>query len=186
MAKKLSGSPRLFFLIAKQEKKSLKILIFLAVLCSVIRIQAQTNLTSVLTTNFVTAAPFFREVNGQLYNTSRSSLWKLLKGRCAWVHTNYVAFYTIIPDFGNAGDQPGWNGWDGSPYIKVQIGEHEDGSIFLVRNFPTNLLNSSLTQSFRVFHIGIVQNTDGQPFDVWDYGKPHVVSIVGTNYYRLK
>jgi len=66
----------------------MKLKIILGVLVSLAAISspAQTNFTIVTRTNILQAAPNFREVNGQLYNSSFSKLWHIQTGKILDVH----------------------------------------------------------------------------------------------------
>jgi hypothetical protein len=146
------------------------------------RIEAQTNIAPVLSTNLVAAAPSFREVNGQLYNTERSTLWTSLKGRCLDVGTNGIEIVLIVPTYDRADSSPEWNGWAGPPNQMVVVGEHESDKIIFVKNYPTNR-NIAVTQqiSFRAMQAGTI-NYKGVVLELWDYGKPHIAMVVTTNY----
>src|SRR5438045_1332519 len=60
------------------------------------RAGAQTNSAST-TTNYVTADPSFREVNGRLYNTARSQLWQPIAGEVTTKRAGVILIetYTI-------------------------------------------------------------------------------------------
>ena len=65
----------------------------------------------------------------------------------------------------------------------VQVGEHESDKIIFVKNFPQEMQsNLTVDCTFRATRIGTVVNSNGLPFEVWDYGKPHFGKIVTTNY----
>ena len=81
---------------------------------------AQTNSPPVLQTNWITAAPNFREVAGKLYNVDRSKLWSDLDMRCHQWNSNHTEL---------CGDRV-----DGYyPSHIPRIGDH-----IVVKNFPTN------------------------------------------------
>jgi hypothetical protein len=109
------------------------------------QVKAQTNLASVILTNWLTAASSFREVNGQLYNTESSILWTNFQGECLKVLTNDLAIstFTMEPVY-QAGTTtrfvPGFPRLPGRHEIvpvKVLVAENKvPGRKIILRNYP--------------------------------------------------
>ncbi|HUZ06562.1 MAG TPA: hypothetical protein VMV89_03655 [Candidatus Paceibacterota bacterium] len=157
------------------------------------RADAQTNVAPVIRTNLVTAAENFREVNGKLYNSGRSVLWKNYQGECLKVLTNgiLVQTFTIEPVFeATTTSRPienymgGITGYRQVP-TTVQTGTKEVPSLkFFLRNYPANKNPADgETISFRALRTGTI-DYNGETLELWDYGTPHVAMVVTTNYPR--
>jgi hypothetical protein len=73
----------------------LRIIFGVVVSLAAISSPAQTNFTIVTRTNILQAAPNFREVNGQLYNSSFSKLWQIQTGKILEVQTSGVVLQTF-------------------------------------------------------------------------------------------
>jgi hypothetical protein len=140
---------------------------------------------TILVTNEVKAVPTYREVDGQLYNTKRSILFKSLEGNCLEVATNGLLIALVEPVWGRMDSLPSWR--DGDEYMglnpsqQVRVGEKETGKIiFLKHYFQTT--NPAVTQdlSFNAMQTGTV-NYNGHTFELWDCGEPHIAVVVKTN-----
>jgi hypothetical protein len=153
--------------------------------------RAQTNSAPVVTTNWVTAVPYYREVNGQLYNIQRSILWQTLYGDILKVSTNemVVSTFTTEPVYEAATTSRevdnymgGIAGYREVP-TQVQTGDKKVyGAKIIVRNCPENLEPAvGETIQLRVMRVGTT-NYDGDILELWDCGTPHVVMVVTTNY----
>lgn len=157
----------------------------------VLRAGSLTNHVPFITTNFVTAVPWFREVNGQLYNIRRSVLWKTMYGDILKVSTNelVVSTFTMEPVYEAAtASRPVHNfmgGIAGYRQVPTQIQTGEKkvrGVKIIVRDFPANLAPAvGETARLRVMRVGTT-NYNGEILELWDCGKPHVVMVVTTNY----
>lgn len=173
--------------------KALKHVIGLAMLVFSLSMQAQTDIRPILTTNFITADPSFREVDGKLYNTARSVLFHDLSGRCDEISPAFmlVDTFTMEPvtqavterHMNFAMGTP-TGGYHDETHV-VQIGEKETQGpkIILLNYSPSNpALGEKL--SFRAIQMGTT-NYQGSPLELWDYGTPHVVMVVHTNYVKI-
>jgi hypothetical protein len=155
------------------------------------RSDAQTDVAPTISTNWITAAENFREVNGQLYNTERSVLWTGFQGECLEVLTNAIAIstFTIEPIYQAATTTEYVPTGEFSPdkpvlvATKVQVGEKKvPGRKIILHNYPANLYAAAgQTISFRAIKVG-TSNYKGDTLELWDYGTPHVVMVVTTNY----
>ncbi|HXR47413.1 MAG TPA: hypothetical protein VN784_08215 [Candidatus Limnocylindrales bacterium] len=158
-----------------------------------LRAGAQTNSTPVVSTNFVTAVPWFREVNGQLYNIQRSVLWQTLYGDILKVSTNelVVSTFTMEPVYEAATTSRevdnymgGIGGYRQVP-TQLQTGEKKVyGAKIIVLDCPENL-NPAVAETIqlRVMRVGTT-NYNGDVLELWDCGTPHVLKVVTTNYAR--
>jgi hypothetical protein len=150
--------------------------------------QIGTNPAPTLTTNVVAAASF-RVVTGQLYNIERSVLW-----------SNFTADYVQdVPDgilvqpfelkpIYQTNSTPG--GTVGNFFFgtggKSQVGYEKIVSRpIALRNFPEGLQKPSIGRVVRVraMKIGTCE-VDGESYELWDYGAPHILHIVRTNWSR--
>lgn len=149
-----------------------------------------TNMTPVFTTNVVTALPSFREVNGQLYNTELSVSWQKFQGRCLRVTTNGVVVEILTPVYGRLDESPGWiehgEQIGMNPSQQVLLRYDGSGKLIFLTNYPSALQPAATQEfSFRAMKTGTVDFDDNK-FELWDYGTPHVVMVVTTNYVRAK
>lgn len=139
----------------------------------------------VVVTNVVTAQPSFRIVNGQLYNTEKSILFKNLAGQCIAVFSNGIVvqqmeiqrIYTNVnvepPELANAlGFQP----------VKRLISEQiVPGKKIFIRHYPDRPLariGNAITA--RAMRDGTF-NYESETIELWDYGEPNRVFTVKTN-----
>jgi hypothetical protein len=157
------------------------------------QVEAQTNVATIVTTNWLTSVPYYREVNGQLYNTERSTLWKEFQADVLDISTNglllqtytfkpvYEASTTSIPTHDYLGSITGYR----TVPTTVQVDTQKIPDLkFFLRNYPPALVPAVGQEiSFRAMQVGTV-NKDGSIFQLWDYGTLHVVMIVTTNYPR--
>ena len=158
------------------------------------RVEAQANLVPVIRTNLITAAPSFREVNGKLYNSERSVLWTNFQGECLKVLPNGILIQTFTTEpvyeaSTRSIDSHNYLGQVTSSRIvptTVQTGTKEVPSLkFFLCNYPTNKNPADgETISFRALRTGTI-DCNGETLELWDYGTPHVVMVVTTNYQTL-
>jgi hypothetical protein len=151
---------------------------------------SQTNLPPVVTTNWVTATPSFREVNGRLFNTQRSILWKDIQGKIIKMLPGklVVATFTTEPIYqAVAADEfvPGVPGGSGHHILSprnVVVGEKTiPGPSIVIANYPAALSPADgQTISCRALEVGTFDYGDST-LGLWDYGKPHVVMVLTTN-----
>jgi hypothetical protein len=173
-------------------KMKVKMLVALLIAGSLgLQAGAQTNANPIFTTNYVTAVPWYREVNGQLYNTTRSALWKTLAGDILKVSTNEIVLSTfqINPNYGvetpsGQLDYYYVGGVDGAP---PTFGKKLYGKKVIICDCPASDSHLALavgeTVQIRAMYIGTT-NHDGDMLELWDHGTPHVVIVVTTNYAR--
>ena len=132
---------------------------FFAVLVAIVaafgwRIEAQTNIAPVISTNWVTAAPSFREIDGKPYNTELSTNFVYFMGEVWSVETNAIVIHKRL--FG-------------------------DNYIFIT-NYPAALQPAcGLMVSGKAMYRGTISFRD-DVIQLWDYGTPHHVMVVTTNY----
>jgi hypothetical protein len=91
---------------------------------------SQTNFPkTILTTNYVEAVPTFREIDGRLYNTEQSTLFRNLEGNCLEVETNGLLIELVEPVWGRMDESPLWiqgNEYMGmNPSQRVRLGSRE-------------------------------------------------------------
>jgi hypothetical protein len=152
---------------------------------------AQTNngeKVQVLSTNYLSAVDWYRDVNGQLYNTQQSALWKNLEGKCLSISTNGIVISILEPIYGRMDQLPSWT--EGSQYMglnpsqQVRLGERETGKVIFLTNYPTALMPAVTKNiSFRAIQTGTISQ-NGEVLELWDYGTQHKVPVVVTN--RIK
>lgn len=154
-----------------------------------------TNTTPIITTNYETAVPWFREVNGQLYNTSRSVLWKQFKGDITDVSSNRIILRTFTnePVYSAATRSimvPNWYG--GGPAVsrlvptRVKTGENKVyGRTIVIEGDWKSLTKFDLAVGepvqIHAMRVGTIKHND-LPTELWSIGKPHIVAVVSTNY----
>jgi hypothetical protein len=152
-------------------------------LLAIFKCTGQTNF--VVTTNWVTASSEFREIDGKLYNTSKSAKFQSFKGRCVEVLTNGILFqkvtvkshYRIRSDGANRTGN--FLGQGSGPAPMVKVGEETIvGESVFVRNFIGT--HSGAEVSFRAMLVGKTK-IDGETFEAYDYGLPHIVPVLVTN-----
>lgn len=121
-------------------------------------------------TNWVTTAPQFRDVNGQLYNTERSTNFQYFVGNVVKVLTNAVALQKQWESF-----NPHTGQWQ----------KYTSDKIFIT-NFPASFeATTGSNQHGKAMKIGII-NFDGDVLQLWDYGTPHRVKVVSTNNIEIR
>jgi hypothetical protein len=132
--------------------KTMLAIVFLAGLST----QAQTN-RPVIVTNWITAAPNFREVNGQLYNIDRSQKWEDFN-RCEVIH---VSGNLILLDSTGYGQKKS----------------------FLLKNYPKEKFPAAgQIISVRALFVGTQEYPEFRnTYELYDYGTPHRIMVVVTN-----
>jgi hypothetical protein len=152
---------------------------FFAVLVTIIavsgwRIEAQTNVAPIIRTNRVKAAPNFREVNGQLYNNTRSKQWEKIDGKIVTVLSNAIVFQQIT----RVPDTYGQNIYGTRTVTSFK---ETPGLKLVVRNYPTKNAAVGELMWVKVMRVGTT-NYNGDTLELWDYGTPHIAMVVTTNY----
>ena len=126
-----------------------------------------------LVTNWVAAAPNFRDVNGQLYNSNESVLWHLIDGECTATKGGSVAV-RVNTDYGS---MPALHGKPTTPAeIASPYAKHDQMIVLL--NYPKvaigdNVYCTAMCVGFTNLHKG--------DYQLWDCGTLHRVAVVTTN-----
>jgi len=151
---------------------------------------AQTNVAPTISSNWITAAKEFREVDGKLYNINRSVLWHGHDGKFLKVSTNgiVVQMFTTEPVYQAATtSRETHNSWGGiSGYrtvpttVQVDTKEVPDVKCCL-RNYPKTLSPAVGQKAFFWAMKTGTTNVDDEMLELWDYGLPHIVMVVTTN-----
>jgi hypothetical protein len=150
--------------------------------CAMASLGSETNL--VYTTNWVTASREFREVDGQLYNVDKSVKFESLHVECLNVSSNGMLFQTYYTKVryklpSDPSVRTGnFLGHSKNPPPPAEIRTEIPDSIILVTNGPASHVGEK--SRFRAMPIGRRQ-VDGQAFDTFDYGLPHIVPVITTN-----
>lgn len=143
----------------------MKTILIITVVLQTLFSGAQTNRVAIFTTNVVTAVPWYREVNGTLYNTQRSQLFQHLPF-CTVENVvgGSIAFeYSLIPP----------TAYNAQLHDAVLI------------NYPLDGMAKDHNFSVTAMKVGTT-NLFGTVLELWDYGTPHHVIVITTNYVRLK
>jgi len=145
---------------------------------------AQTNFVTVTRTNIIQAAPNFREVNGQLYNSALSRLWSIQKGKILKVEQGGVILQTFT-------NQPVWEQVYTEPNSQQAIGGYSAGPVGwhdritgyeevpLKRIYLENYRIGAVDQKISVpaMKTGTIQ-IGGNVLEAWDIGLPHLVTNI--------
>lgn len=141
---------------------------------------AQTNRVAVITTNIVTAVPWYREVNGRLYNTDASQLFQTINS-------------AEIDEVGNGFVNIHWHPTEpitrsyivnGSGIHTVKIGEKPQfDKVIMVLHLDLPDMREGTHVNFKALRVGRA-NSNGQTFELWDFGTPHRVTVVSTNWVK--
>ena len=174
------------------------ILLLLFPLCA----PAQTNTTRLVTTNWVTAAPSFREVNGRLYNSERSKLWQY-KDQLHFVRMEgdiviakqitQVETYDVQSVPGRVDRMQSSGLFTGSPGSysaeprrtkeTLVSSERQEGPPFAITN--CQIKTFTVGQEFTaVFMRNGFLKSGGQNLELWDCGTPHIVAVITTNSFQ--
>lgn len=171
--------------------------IILAVLNMVTCFAGETNKIEkipVVKTNYTQAVSWYREVNGQLYNTQRSIRFESIEAEVKVVYGNAVLFYWTKkkPIYGKTHSDPlvSEGNFLGSASGQIAAAQRPIigyETIFskniLALNYPT-IAASGEKVLFRAMQVGTT-NFDGKPIELWDCGTPHVVPVVTTNWIKF-
>jgi hypothetical protein len=120
-----------------------------------------------LVTNWITAAPNFREVDGKLYNVEKSALFHQFHGICEGVSTNNSIAVTPRQD---ESEDIRW-------YVSGK-GFHWQGQTIVVQNYPTNSQPAKgVDVGGYAMKVGTISLKSGV-YELWDYGTPHRVAQI--------
>ncbi len=141
----------------------------------------------VITTNRVMAAPHFRDVEGQLYNTKLSAKWKRIQGPFDILGSPFpdlvlLQSFTIQGSYAVTATGRALNSPGGVPTAVDYREQKVLGWKLFVRNFPFVDLKAPNWQ-LRAMQVGAA-NYAGTMVDVYDCGAPHYVTLLTTN--RIK
>jgi hypothetical protein len=155
---------------------------------------AQTNVTMVVSTNVWTVMPWYREVDGKVYDPQHSALWKHISG--------LAEIKEIMPDavvWQNCEEQKVFDsrGW-------VRAVNRIYGKKFIIRHYSLQIVTAGPDgfepdgtekigdllnfKDFQVIYIGTT-NYNGETLPVWDCGKEiksKTVTVISTNYLPQK
>lgn len=156
------------------------------------QVEGQTNIAPIVTTNWVTAVPYYREVNGQLYNTQKSVKFQFFSGQVERVLPNAIVLQQVskmpvhgTPESDSLSSDGNFLGSSGGPAVAPITGwKTVYGPKIFITNFPDELQPATGdNESGKAMRKGTV-NFNGDVLQLWDYGTPHVVAVVTTNYSR--
>lgn len=179
---------------------ALTVLIAAASVCKIgaqTNVLPATNLVPILTTNFVEVKPWYREVNGQVYDPEHSSRWMTVGGRVTEVLSNAIIVQLVseLPtDYRKVGTVYG-RGWHAPEY--VPFGEKDvPGATIMLLNHANNsaiVRNSegvevpAMQVGYRVAPAAMfvgTTNYNGKVLPLWDCGcepPSGVLTVVSTN-----
>ena len=164
----------------------------ICLLFTTITVQAESTNVPVavpLTTNWITAVPWYREVNGQLYNTESSIKFENISADCRSVCSNGILLHWVktqpIYKSYSWGSQNIGN-FIGGGTERVKTGEKVEfeKNIFVLHH-PLQGVAEGQKLDFRAIRIGVT-NFDSSTIELWDYGTPHRVMVISTNNTQMK
>ena len=155
-------------------------------------VSAQTNTVKVFTTNYVTAAANFRDVDGTPYDITRSVKWEFVRCKYQNQAGDFAVFRKI--DRVKIGERPAPKPTEVDnlnssglfqsaaatlPRMPVDLGIYADqeGAFILVKNFPD--IHAVTDQEFqpRLIRMGET-NFNGSIVAIYDCGTPHIVPVI--------
>lgn len=169
--------------------------VFFSIVTIVFQTEAQTDkVEKIVTTNIVTSADWFRNVDGKLYNTQKSALWTNIQVNVLQATTNGLLIQTFTTEpIHEASTRTiatrNYLGHITSQRVvptTVEVGSKKVPlQTILLRNYPTNLVGSvGKTMSIRAMRVGTTDHK-GEVVELWDYGTPHRVVVVSTNRVKI-
>lgn len=137
------------------------------------------NATAQINTNLVESVPWFRDVDGKLYNTRLSVLWLTVEGRVEQVLTNGVILqtfktnktyaYVFVP--GNGGPA-GAYGSTGSRNVRKPVSSDEvPDRVLFIQHPQTNYVDGERI-SIKAMKTGSIKIED-ETIETWDCGTVH-------------
>jgi len=185
-------SAPLSFCSPRKQNEIMKIQSFLAIFMTIftLKARAQTNIAPIIITNIWTVMPWYREVDGKVYDPKFSALWKPINGlaEIKEIMPNVVIWQYCEEQkmFNNSGLVMAEN----RIYGKKFAIRHE--SLEVVTAGPDGLevmgkqKIGSLTnfKDFIAMYVGTT-NYNGETMPVWDCGEPvkgQTVTVISTNY----
>lgn len=151
-------------------------------------VTAQTNSPTV-STNLVEAAPNFRRVNGQLYNTERSKLWIKMGGEVDSKKNGVVILQTYVTHKEPIRERVRLNGlqssggYAGGPDTgtSYRTWKERDKSIAVTNLYDFDNIVSGQEFEVLLMRTGVFNNDNGDTLELWDRGTVNIVSVVTTN-----
>jgi len=140
-------------------RAAMKAFIILIVFGFAIPLHAQTNLPSV-TTNFVKAVPWFREVDGKLYNVRLSKKFSYIHANVAEVRPDFVILT--------------WSYESGYTHRTEWVKD------IAVLNCDDKQIAEGQLFTGDAMRVGVT-NFNNRVIELWDCGKPHLVPVLVTN-----
>jgi hypothetical protein len=151
---------------------------------------AQTNFTIVTRTNIIQAAPNFREVNGQLYNSSMSTLWKVQHGKIADVQENGIVLQTFTTNnvyesvFVEGRGQPGSYSGTSDHYEKrLMSSDLVPAQRLFIKNYRIGAMDQEI--AIPAMKTGTVK-IGSTVLEEWDCGLPHIVTNIVSSKVAVK
>lgn len=138
-----------------------------------------------VTTNYVTAPPNFRKVNGQLYNIDKSEKWLTV-----WIEpisqtTNGLKAMLLNPIYPDV-TSPTNNQATDTPISSISISDLNLATpIGFQNNYQIFILNApdlprTKRISLRLMPLG-TNTVNSESLEAWEFGKPYTVATVRTN-----
>ena len=147
----------------------MKAIAFALSLLTMSALAEDTNRVPVISTNYVQSVPWYRDVNGQLYNTEKSSKFAQITGAVNETGPGYITL-----------------DWRKKEEGITQFGTVDHGvfdkKIMVVNCYYTNLVERQLI-SITAMRTGKT-NIDGEVLEVFDCGTPHCVPVTITNWLK--
>jgi hypothetical protein len=170
-------------------------LIFLVVFSTTICFADETNKVEkipIVKTNYLQAVNWYRDVNHQLYNTHHSVAFESIEAEVKAVYANGVLFnwtkkrtiYGKAPPSDSLASEGNFLGSAPSGIVAPQRPIIGYETIFSKDIFVLHYQNGAASGEkllFRAMQVGTT-NLDGNTIELWDYGMPHIVQVVVTNW----
>jgi len=160
--------------------------ILLIIASASLSVSAQTNTVKVFTTNYVTAAANFRDVDGTLYDITKSTNWTFI--RCKYQDQEGDLAVLRKIECVKIGERPavnshsmesaGLGNLSGPAFIPDRnIYADQDGGFILVKNLPIMHLVTGQELQPRLLRVG-EQRYNGSIVAIYDCGTPHIVPVI--------
>jgi hypothetical protein len=122
------------------------------------------------------APQILRVVNGQLYDSARSVLWKEMNGDCLAVLTNGLVIQQVevvsTYERGTVSRLQSIGAYGSPPTPRLVSTTRVPGAKLFIRNYPLTLLpKAGQKVAVRAMHVGTFR-WGGEEIEMWDYGLP--------------